>query len=130
MELEFKVDSEAIEKSLRIMIARIVRFPYTMGAEMSEWQTDDMHRKRPYTKRSVRAGLVSTRVRPHSLKRMKKSRKFQRRLRRHALFPTLISTRPVLRPVLVDKLAERMGEVMEQRLQWQGGNSSESTDGS
>src|SRR5262245_52792760 len=112
------------------MIARIGRIAYNMSTEMSDWQTEDMHRDKPYTKRNVRAKTVLTRVRPHSLKRMRKSERVRKRLRKRALFPSRTSTRPILRQVLIDKLGERMGEMMAERLQWQRGTSSESTDGS
>lgn len=120
--LEFTIETAGLEKTLRIMAARIGRFPYNMGSEMSDWQTQDMHRKRPATKRNIRAKNVRTTVRPHSKHRMMKARRLRRRLARKGRYVGHLerrSTRPVLRPILVESLAERMSKLLAKRLTWQ-----------
>ena len=90
-----------------------------IGTVMSEWQSDDLNRNRPYTKRWRQMGQVRTLVRPHSLREMKRSRKFAKReLRRakrrrayvisRAYFKR--STRPILRVVMDTLLKERYRE--------------------
>lgn len=124
--IDIDIETTAVEKCIRIMVARIGRFTYTMGAEMSDWQTADMKRKQPFTKRNSRAKFVYTTVRPHSKKRMMKRRKLIRRMTRKGQYVGHLvgSNRPILRTELEAKLAERMKGLMEKRLQWVTGTSS------
>jgi hypothetical protein len=103
-----------------------------IGEEMSNWQVEDMHRHRPFTKRNRGAKTVATLVRPHSRFEVNRSRKSQRRIvrrvRRRGELLTLVaqqtrptSTRPILRAELLVKLHERMGQAMREKLQWPKG---------
>jgi hypothetical protein len=105
----------------------------TLGGVLSEWQTKDMHRHRPFTMRAKRAGYAKTVIRQHSLLEMLRSEgaylseKSQRRLmriaRKHFLYPkkrrryksTYVehrhtSTRKILRDELLSALANRLLE--------------------
>jgi hypothetical protein len=75
-----ELDTKAIERRLEGMIQKIDHFKrLDVGAELSHWQTEDMHRHRPFTMRSRRAGRAATIIRPHSLYEMKGRRRFARR---------------------------------------------------
>jgi hypothetical protein len=95
-----------------------------IGAEMSAWQTEDMHRHRPFTMRSRRAGRATTKIRPHSLYEMKHSRSAQRRfLRRARKLPYVAdyrhwSTRPILRDELEQRLVDRMTTLLNEKITW------------
>jgi len=115
-----------------------------VGAELSTWQTDDMHRHRPFTMRSRGRGTATTKVRPHSLYEMRQSemasRRFLRATARYQKFiasgrrrpkrkPRYISiaesgyrkwsTRPILREVLLARLRERMDALLAHKLRWE-----------
>src|SRR5262249_38658868 len=61
-------------RRLNIMCEKIDHFKrYDLGSEMSDWQTEDLHRGRPFTMRWRRQGRVQTVVRPHSLYEMMRS---------------------------------------------------------
>jgi hypothetical protein len=116
------VDSAAVEKRILKMYYRIRHVKAVeVGTLLSEWQTDDMHRQRPGTKRVRRYGIARTIIRPHSLYEMRASRKYQQRVarrlksKRAKLKPPRIylktSTRPILRAVLLDQLKGRVREL-------------------
>jgi hypothetical protein len=110
------------------------------GNALSTWQTEDLHRQKPFTMRFRAKGLAVTVVRPHSLYEMVRSEgaaldpKSRRRLVRglrsklgHPLgrkfLPSLRvhrhwSTRPILRSELFKKLAERATEVIAKEVSW------------
>src|SRR5262245_28071202 len=112
----------------------------TVGQVLSEWQTADLHRKRPFTMRFRRRGAAQTIVRPHSLYEMLRSRGVylaptqQRRvvkaLRKHLQHPIKggkklrlrehhrWSTRPILREEVERKLMPRLQEAMLKQLTW------------
>ena len=48
-----------------------------LGQTLSDWQTQDMHRNKPFTMRSCCAGKASTVIRPHSLFEVKRSQRYQ-----------------------------------------------------
>jgi hypothetical protein len=97
-----------------------------VGQVLSEWQTKDMHRRRPFTMRSRRKGRAVTVVRPHSRYEMQHSHRFQMKVRRRlkrkpdAAIPLVRrrwSTRPILRAELEEQLSQRVHELRE-RLKW------------
>jgi hypothetical protein len=113
------LDTTAIEKRLWKMRHRIRHVKQVeIGAVMSEWQVDDLHRHRPHTKRARRIGRAETLIRPHSRYEMKRSRKFTarevRRAKRRNVSPAVLrtSTRPILRAVMDERLQERYQEMM------------------
>ena len=100
-----------------------------IGDELSAWQTEDMHRHRPFTMRSRRAGRATTKVRPHSLYEVKRSALAQRRVFRSirkqlgkmvTYIPHFLrwSRRPILRTELYDRLCTRMGDLLQEKIKW------------
>jgi hypothetical protein len=115
-----------------------------IGSELSKWQTEDMHRDRPFTMKSRAAGRATTIVRPHSLYEMTRSetasRQFLRASIRYQKFlasgkrvrkrkPKYVriatsgyrkwSTRPILRQTLVAKLKDRLDALVSSKLRWE-----------
>jgi hypothetical protein len=113
-------DLKDITKRLYVMAARIRHFKAVdIGATLSTWQTDDMHRHRPFTKRLKRAGKASTLIRPHSRYEMTRSRRAASRLRRRRKPPRpKTSTRPILREELDAQLQKRLVEALHQKIHW------------
>ena len=111
---------DAISKRLGDMLHRIEHFKAVdIGHELSAWQTDQMHRKRPFTMRARRAGRATTIIRPHSRYEMRHARSaFRRALRHHLAGPVHWSTRPILRGELLDELQTRMGEALNEKIHW------------
>lgn len=100
-----------------------------MGDVMSDWQTNDMNRHRPFTMRSRHK--VQTVVRPHSLREMLGLREYDRQLRRYLHIkvgrlprpkhPHMVrrwSTRPILRAALESKLFSDMTEAFHSAISW------------
>lgn len=126
------IESEAIEKKLRSMYWKVQRLGMrNIGTELSEWQTEDVHRKRPATKRNRRARTAQTMFRPHSRFEMRNRNKLYRKLERrakkfgkkHALPVVAVpikrwSKRPILRMQMLDRFHERMRELMSAKLKW------------
>jgi hypothetical protein len=131
-----EVDNDAVLLRLQKMIWKIDHFKrIDIGSELSDWQTQDMHRHRPFTMRSRRAGRAATVVRPHSLYETKASVKYQsglerkaaskakrarskRNLRALALWQRKTSTRPILREELGQKLVARMARLLADKIRW------------
>lgn len=115
---EFNQDDLAgITAKLNGMLHRIDHFSRVeMGQIMSDWQTHDMHRKKPFTKRWRRK--VQTRVRPHSLREMQRSKLYVRREKRHHLIPRHWSSRPILRAILESKLFTDMTDAFHRAIAW------------
>ena len=108
---------KAIDRKLEDMIEAIDHLKHVdLAAELGEWETSDLRRKRAYVKRR-RAG-ASTIVRPHSWFETKGRRKIARRLIRKGRFVPRWSTRPILRPALLERLYERMAELAADKLRW------------
>jgi len=136
--LDVKIETAGLEESIGIMLARLRRFPHAMANQMSDWQVEDMHRKKPATKKAVRAGTSTTLVRPHSLRTMKRSASYQRRQARRIVrlaakssarsrkraaelfrrFQPRMSTRPILRSSLQTSLIDRMKDLLHNRIKW------------
>ena len=140
--MELDIDTEAVLASFNEMHAKIEHFKAVdLGQELSAWQTEDMHRHRPFTMRWRKVGKVQTVVRPHSLYEMVRSEgalldvKARRRIGRglrsklgHPLgrkfYKTLQvhrhwSMRPILRVALEQILGERMYRLLEEKLIWE-----------
>jgi hypothetical protein len=117
--LNIFVNSLAVENRLNDMLHKLGHFKRVdIGQEMSAWQTEDMHRKRPYTKRNRRAGSASTTVRPHSRYEMGHRRRVARRLIRKGRYLPRWSTRPILRDVLLERLQNRLDILVADKLTW------------
>jgi hypothetical protein len=111
---------DALSKRLGAIIGRIRHFKQVdIGQVLSAWQTEEMHRKRPFTMRARRVGRASTIIRPHSLFEMKHSRRATRRaIRRHKPPPARWSTRPILRDQLLSELQSRLEEALQEKIHW------------
>jgi hypothetical protein len=119
MPLDIFVNSLAAEKRITNMLRKVRHFKAVdIGQEMSAWQTEDMHRQRPYTKRNRRRGVASTLIRPHSRYEMGHRRRAARRLIRKGRYVPRWSTRPILRDVLLERLQNRLDILVEAKLTW------------
>jgi hypothetical protein len=130
--LEIDINTKDIELKLQKMFWKIQRLKQRqIGMEMSEWQQEDVHRRRPYTKRNRRAGIAQTLFRPHSRFEMRNRRKLLRRAERQAkkfgkkkALPVVVvpirrwSTRPILRAIMIERLHERMKNLVSEKLKW------------
>jgi hypothetical protein len=128
------IGADALAKAVGTMIGRITYFGgVEMPKELSDWQVQDMNRKRPNTKRSRwRRGSTKaqTLVRPHSRYETQRSTLYQRRLLRRLRRATgrrIItdyiqlkrSRRPILRESLIEQLNVRMFQAMRETISWQ-----------
>ena len=105
----FKISDRlaAVERRLDGMVKKITHLKRVdVPAELSAWETEDLHRHRPHMKRR-RAGAM-TLVRAHSWWEVKGRRRFARKLIRKGQDVSRWSTRPVLRQALFEKLRERV----------------------
>jgi hypothetical protein len=112
-----------LDRRLETMLHRLDHFAkIDMGHVMSDWQTQDMHRHRPFTIRSRRK--VQTKVRPHSLRETLGAKRFRAKLtgkrmpRRSKNRRPRWSTRPILRAELLDKLYSRMADALHSFIRW------------
>jgi hypothetical protein len=125
------VNADTVATRIGKAIGHITYFAgVEMPREMSQWQTEDMHRKRPATKKSKWRShhkSVSTIIRPHSRYETERSRKFQQGLRRRLKRrkrPSAdqarlrFSTRPILREVLHQRFIERMQQALGETVKW------------
>jgi hypothetical protein len=129
-------DIDRLQKRMENMakhIAHIKRID--IGQELSDWQTHDLHRHRPFTMRSRAKGQASTKIRPHSLFEMQQSVRAQRKVKRivaaleagkrvrktrlHYLrWQQHYSTRPILREQIYNLLPPRMANMLRDHLKW------------
>jgi hypothetical protein len=117
---------QRINEKLSGMLKKIDHFGRVeMGQIMSAWQTDDLHRQRPFTKRSRgKIKKVETVIRPHSLWEMSHShwrrvhkQRAPRHLRRRRHYRRW-STRPILRAGLDTKLFSDMIDAFHRAIKW------------
>ena len=133
MSFTFEIaNADAIAKTVGKMIGSITYFGgVEMPKEMSDWQTEDVHRKRPGTKRSRwRRGStqVQTLFRAHSRYETTRSQLYQRRLIRRLrrtkrrvitdFIQLKRSTRPILRESLIEQLRNRMVTALFETISW------------
>jgi len=139
----FKLDVDTTELVKRLQDARnrIIHFKRVdIGAELSAWQVNDLHRHRPFTMRFRAAGRAKTIIRPHSLYEMVRSEgatlpvKQQRRLARglrsklgHPLGRGFMKTlrqhphwsmRPILRQEMEHQLREHLHQAFVEKIHW------------
>lgn len=128
MSVDISIDMSAVSKRIGEMIGRIDHFKRVdIGNGLSDFQTQDMHRNKPFTMRSRAKGRAVTKIRPHSLFEMQRSRKTQRRMvrylkskrrRRPPRFYVQTSTRPILRREMLDRLGARMHQLFLDKIHW------------
>jgi hypothetical protein len=133
MTVRVSIDVEDVLSTVSQMLWKIDHFKRVdIGQGLSEWQTEEMHRHRPFTMRYRAKGLAITKIRPHSLARMERMVGVQNRivgvrkkggwkLRKRKLkihFRPRTSTRPILREELFVALEERMTRLLADRLRW------------
>jgi hypothetical protein len=132
-------DLDRISNLVTDMINKIAHVKSVdLGATLSQWQTEDLHRHRPLTMRSRAKGRATTVIRQHSLYEMQASAREQRKVKRvitsieagkrvrrksfaHLRFQQK-STRPILRAELLHLLSERMHPLLKDKLQWKSGH--------
>jgi hypothetical protein len=79
--ISVSADIDGPVKTINRMIFKLRRFSRRdIGNELSDWQTEDVHRPRPFTKR-IRGG-ARTKFRPHSRFEVKRGRRARRRAAR------------------------------------------------
>jgi len=138
---KIEVDTTALVKRITDARNRIVHFKRVdLGAELSAWQVEELHRHRPFTMRWRAQGRAQTKIRPHSLYEMMKSegfalgpkemRRARRALSKHLQHPLPRarklklrehrhwSTRPILRQEMERRLIQRMRECAEEKIHW------------
>jgi hypothetical protein len=140
MDISVNIDPEAVLKRFEDMAAKIKHFKsIDIGATMSDWQVEDMHRNRPFTMRYRAKGQADTKIRPHSLLEMLKSqgvylavkerRRYAKAVKVHLERPVKRlrikyrehrhwSTRDILRKELEQRLYQREKETLFRRLTW------------
>jgi hypothetical protein len=130
------INADEIAKTVGKMIGRIT---YLGGVEipkeLSNWQTGDVHRRRPATKRSRwRRGSTQSQTlfRPHSRYETERSTTYQRRLLRRIrrvgktkrfkqisdFIQLKRSTRPILREGLIEQLRANMVKALFETVSW------------
>jgi hypothetical protein len=110
-------DMGDINQKLLGMVRTIDQFGRRdLGNVLSAWQTQDLHRKKPHTKRSRRKAY--TIIRPHSYWEMQKSKRFLKRaVRRHRLVQRP-SERPILRAGLWEQFVTEMTTRFHDVIKW------------
>jgi hypothetical protein len=138
------IDTKAVEDRLKKMLAKLDHFRRVdVGLGLSEFQTDEMHRNRPFTMRSRAKGIAVTKIRPHSLYETKRSVQAQKRYKRarkryeekylpsgkkrRKRKPKYVmvaetyrkwSTRPILRTEMEARLEDLMSYLLKQKINW------------
>ena len=114
--ISISLDTKPVSDALGAMIRRIDHFKRVdIGQGLSDFQTDDMHRGRPFTMRSRAKGTATTKIRPHSLYEVKRAGKTRRRVVRRFAKTTGVSpavarqylqysSRPILRSKMYEVL--------------------------
>jgi hypothetical protein len=135
MSIDISIDSMALSKRIGMMIAKIDHLKRVdIGIGLSEFQTEDMHRNRPFTMRSRAKGMATTKIRPHSLYEMEHSARASKRVRRFLRInpktqmrrrrrkPPRIylhySNRPILREEMFSIFVGRMTRIFEEKIKW------------
>ena len=139
-----EIDNTALVKRLQDAHNRVVHFKRVdIGAELSAWQVEELHRHRPFTMRWRAQGRAQTKIRPHSLYEMMKSegealtdrqrRRAMKGLRTHLKHPITRkqrarllhprehrhwSTRPILRQEMEQRLNERLHQAFVEKIHW------------
>ncbi|HEY2243467.1 MAG TPA: hypothetical protein VGH47_04485 [Xanthobacteraceae bacterium] len=120
-----------LDRRLDDMVKQLEAFGNHFGDILSDWQTEDIHRKRAFTlKWGKRVHKAQTTVRPHSLHEMLGEHAYQRivlhtpnvkrghiRRRYRGRVYRRTSTRPILRSGLLELLQARLNEALA-RLKW------------
>ena len=144
MSIQISIDTGAVLESVNVMLAKLDHFRRVdLGMGLSEFQTDEMNRNRPFTMRSRAKGIAVTKIRPHSLYEMERSARAQKRYtrarkryeekylpsgkKRRKRKPKYVvvaetykrwSTRPILRDEMHNRLADLMVYLLKQKITW------------
>jgi hypothetical protein len=118
---------KGLTEALDSMTKQLADVPHEMYQEMDQWQTEDVHFRRAFT-RLITDTTVETVIWPRGRRRPKlrgirwKGGRKKRVLRappRRVRKPKPIAVqRPLLRPFLFDKLVDRMNSILE-KISWQ-----------
>jgi len=135
MAIQITFDTGPLINRIDRMIADIDHFKRVdLGAGLSEFQTEDLNRHRPFTMRSRGKGTAATKIRPHSLYEMEASVRSRKRIKRYvrdlnmgkrvrpkraqALQYLHTSTRDILRAEMYSVLWDRMTRIFHEKLTW------------
>jgi hypothetical protein len=125
MSFEILIESWEAEERVEKMLNKLQVVP--VPAELTAWQTEDMHRKIPNTE-TINPTAALTMIYPRSRTQLvaKKGAPIRRstwnkprvvqRYRTGGI--QHVSTRPILRPELFQKLCERMSRMLSRELKW------------
>lgn len=128
--IEISIDTKPASDRIGAMIGKINHFKRVdVGQGLSAWQTDDLHRHRPFTMRSRARGRAATVIRPHSLYEVERSRKTRGRVVRRFAKKVHIklalarqyltySSRPILRAEMYSVLQNRMTRLLAEKITW------------
>lgn len=121
--MPFAVDPKALEeidKTLESMLNKLDYFSKVkLGEVMSDWQTAEVHRHRPFTMRwRGQKRQVVTKFRPHSKWEVDRSLLAERRAKRHGAPPLHTSTRPILRDEMWSQLVTEMTTAFHDTIKW------------
>jgi hypothetical protein len=134
--LSIEVDGlREVERAVGQMISNIEYVQRIgIGKTLGDWQVENVGRLRPFVRRYRRAGRAETLFRPHSLKEVLRSRKYQRGGKRklarlvahpsrktaqaYSSFQAQTSTLPILRQELIDDLVRELGEMLVEKITW------------
>ena len=118
--IKVDIDTSGFAASLDDMVQQINAFPEKMAQEMTDWQTEDMHRKYPNT--VLKDKTVETDIWPRSRTsdtprrlgvRLLRRRNREKRARGTGTKVQQPSTRPILRESLWDQLCTRMTMLLD-----------------
>jgi hypothetical protein len=133
--LKIEIDGLAdAERAIGHMLGNITYMERTgIGQVLGDWQRETVNRV-PFVRRYRAAGRADTLFRPHSLRQVRRSRRYQRRGQRAILrlaakpslkaaravgrLQELQSTLPILRPELVEELSRQLLEMAVEKLTW------------
>jgi hypothetical protein len=133
--VQIQINTKPLSEMLGRMIAQVEHFKRVdIGMGLSDFQTEDMHRNRPFTMRSRARGVAVTKIRPHSLYEMVGRVRTQRKIKRYvrdlnlgrrvqpkrarALQYLHTSTRDILRAEMYAVLEERMVRLLNEKITW------------
>jgi hypothetical protein len=119
---------KGLTDALDNMTKQLADVPHEMYQEMDQWQTEDVHFRRAFT-RLITDTTVETVIWPRGRRRpklkgirwkggKKKRVRVLRASRRHSKAKPIPVERPLLRPFLFDKLVVRMNSILE-KISWQ-----------
>jgi hypothetical protein len=123
--LQVEVESSKLEEKLASMQGLLKNFPEQMAHELTQWQTEDMNRRKPNTDFDGQstATTIITQHTPGTTTKKSLVRSARRVVRQRREAKTAGQRRtsipkPILRESLFTILCERMHKLMVEKLTW------------